>query len=246
MRDIKVLRTAFGILGNIFGILLFMAPMITFKRIIRKRSTEQFSSIPYAIALLNCLLSVWYSLPFVSPDNLLVTIVNSIGAGLEATYVLIFLIFAPKKEKAKICGCLFVVLSIFSCLALVSLSAFHGNKRKLLCGFAFTVSCIMMYGSPLSVVRLVIKSKSVEYMPFFLSLAVFICSISWSIFALLGKDPFILVPNGIGTLLGAVQLILYAIYRDNRREVKKDEMNESVEMRTGELQDTKLANTQDA
>lgn len=92
-----------------------------------------------------------YSLPFVSPDNLLVTIVNSIGAGLEATYVLIFLIFAPKKEKAKICGYLVVVFSIVSCVALVSLLAFHGNKRKLLCGFAFTVSCIMMYGSPLSV-----------------------------------------------------------------------------------------------
>ncbi|KAM3361068.1 hypothetical protein P3S68_015922 [Capsicum galapagoense] len=124
MRDIKILRTAFGILGDAFGILLFMAPMITFKRIIRKRSTEQFSCIPYVIALLNCLLSVWYSLPFVSPDNLLVTFVNSIGAGLEATYVLIFLIFAPKKEKAKICGYLLVVLSIFSCLALVSLLAF--------------------------------------------------------------------------------------------------------------------------
>ncbi|KAG5612143.1 hypothetical protein H5410_023424 [Solanum commersonii] len=246
MRDIKVLRTAFGILGNVFGVLLFMAPMITFKRIISKRSTEQFSSIPYVIALLNCLLSVWYSLPFVSPDNLLVTIVNSIGAGLEATYVLIFLIFAPKKEKAKICGYLFVVFSIVSCVALISLLAFHGNKRKLLCGFAFTISCIMMYGSPLSVMRLVIKSKSVEYMPFFLSLAVFICSISWFIFALLGKDPFILVPNVIGTLLGAVQLILYGIYRDNRGVVKKDEMNESIETRTGELQDKKLAYNEDA
>ncbi|KAH0695243.1 hypothetical protein KY285_022340 [Solanum tuberosum] len=219
---------------------------ITFKRIISKRSTEQFSSIPYVIALLNCLLSVWYSLPFVSPDNLLVTIVNSIGAGLEATYVLIFLIFAPKKEKAKICGYLFVVFSIVSCVALISLLAFHGNKRKLLCGFAFTTSCIMMYGSPLSVMRLVIKSKSVEYMPFFLSLAVFICSISWFIFALLGKDPFILVPNVIGTLLGAVQLILYGIYRDNRGVVKKDEMNESIETRTGELQDKKLAYNEDA
>ncbi|XP_006356303.1 bidirectional sugar transporter SWEET1-like [Solanum tuberosum] len=246
MRDIKVLRTAFGILGNVFGVLLFMSPMITFKRIISKRSTEQFSSIPYVIALLNCLLSVWYSLPFVSPDNLLVTIVNSIGAGLEATYVLIFLIFAPKKEKAKICGYLFVVFSIVSCVALISLLAFHGNKRKLLCGFAFTTSCIMMYGSPLSVMRLVIKSKSVEYMPFFLSLAVFICSISWFIFALLGKDPFILVPNVIGTLLGAVQLILYGIYRDNRGVVKKDEMNESIETRTGELQDKKLAYNEDA
>lgn len=149
MGDIKILRIAFGILGNVFGVLLSMVPMITFKRIIRKKSTEQFSCIPYVITLLNCLLSMWYGLPFVSPNNVLVVYVSSIGGVLEAIYVLIFLIFAPKKEKAKICGYLFVVLSIFSCLALVSLLAFHGNKRKLLCGFAFTVSCIMMYGSPL-------------------------------------------------------------------------------------------------
>ncbi|XP_059280157.1 bidirectional sugar transporter SWEET1-like isoform X2 [Lycium ferocissimum] len=210
---------------------------ITFKRIIRKRSTEQFSCMPYVIALLTSLVTAWYSLPFVSPDNLLVTIISSIGIGLEATYVLIFLIFSSKKEKAKICGYLFVVFSIFSCLALVSMLAFKGNKRKLLCGFAYAVSCIMMYGSPLSVMMLVIKSKSVEYMPVFLSLSVLICSTSWSIFALLGKDPFILVPNVVGTLLGAVQLILYTIYRDNRREVKKDEMNDVVEMRIEKLQD---------
>ncbi|XP_019230659.1 PREDICTED: bidirectional sugar transporter SWEET1a-like isoform X2 [Nicotiana attenuata] len=218
---------------------------ITFKRIIRKKSTEQFSCMPYLISLLQCLLSAWYSLPFVSPNNLLVTVISAIGIGLEATYVLIFLIFTPKKGKAKICGYLFVVLSIFSSLALVSMLAFHGNKRKLFCGFAFAAACIMMYGSPLSVMRLVIKSKSVEYMPFFLSLSVFINSTSWLIFALLGKDPFIFVPNAAGTILGAVQLILYAVYHDKKGEVKKDEINESVDqMSTGKLQDEKIVDIQ--
>ncbi|XP_016464291.2 bidirectional sugar transporter SWEET1 isoform X1 [Nicotiana tabacum] len=217
---------------------------ITFKRIIRKKSTEQFSCMPYLISLLQCLLAAWYSLPFVSPNNLLVTVISAIGIGLEATYVLIFLIFSPKKGKAKICGYLFVVLSIFSSLALVSMLAFHGNRRKLFCGFAFAAACIMMYGSPLSVMRLVIKSKSVEYMPFFLSLSVFINSTSWSIFSLLGKDPFIFVPNAAGTILGAAQLILYVVYRD-KKGVKKDEINESVDqMRTGKLQDGKLVDIQ--
>jgi len=60
------------------------------------------------------------------------------------------------------------------------------------------------------------------------------------------SEVFVLqVPNVIGTLLGAVQLILYGIYRDNRGLVKKDEMNESIETRTGELQDKKLAYNED-
>nr|GLL17521.1 bidirectional sugar transporter SWEET1-like [Ipomoea trifida] len=113
------------------------------------------------------------------------------GAGLEAIYVLIFLIFAPKREKAKISGLLAVVLSIFSAVALVSLLALHAHARKIFCGFAAAIFSIIMYGSPLS----------------------------------------IMVPNGVGSMLGMVQLMLYAIYRGNKGEGKK--ANNSVEMEMG-------------
>ncbi|KAJ8541563.1 hypothetical protein K7X08_002379 [Anisodus acutangulus] len=242
MAIIKILHTLFGIFGNITGLFLFLAPMITFKRVIMNRSTEQFSGIPYVMALLNCLLSTWYGLPFVSPNNMLVSIINGTGAGLEAFYVLIFLIFAPKKEKAKISGILFVVLSIFSTVALVSMLALHGNKRKVFSGFAAAVFSIIMYGSPLSIMRLVIKTKSVEYMPFFLSLFVFLCGTSWFVYGFLGKDPFIAVPNGVGSLLGTAQLILYAIYRDNKGKSKKAEEDGRTEMELGKPQEKEVPN----
>ncbi|XP_059280164.1 bidirectional sugar transporter SWEET1-like isoform X2 [Lycium ferocissimum] len=208
------------------------------------RSTEQFSGIPYVMTLLNCLLSTWYGLPFVSPNNILVSIINGTGAGLEAFYVLVFLIFAPKKEKAKISGLLFFVLSIFSTVALVSMFALHGNKRKVFCGFAAAIFSIIMYGSPLSIMRLVIKTKSVEYMPFFLSLFVFLCGTSWFVYGLLGKDPFIAVPNGVGGLLGTAQLILYAIYRGNKGKGKKAEENGKADMELGKPQEKEVPNTQ--
>ncbi|KAL3504342.1 hypothetical protein ACH5RR_034183 [Cinchona calisaya] len=194
-----------------------------------KRSTEQFSGIPYVMALLNCLLYTWYGLPFVSPNNILVSIINGTGAAIESIYVLIFLIFAPKKEKAKIFGLLVFILSIFSAVALVSMLALHGNKRKLLCGFAGTIFSIVMYAAPLSVMRLVIKTKSVEYMPFFLSLFVFLCGTSWFIYGLIGKDPFLAVPNGFGTGLGAMQLILYAIYRKNKGGVTDKKKSTAID-----------------
>ena len=41
--------------------------------------------------------------------------------------------------------------------------------------------------------RLVIKTKSVKYMPFFLSLASFMNGVVWVIYACLKFDPYILV-----------------------------------------------------
>ena len=92
-----------------------------------------------------------YGLPFVSPNNILVTIINGTGAGIEIIYVFIFIYFAPKKEKAKILGLFSFVVAVFSVVVLVSLFALHGNARKLFCGFAAAIFSIIMYGSPLSI-----------------------------------------------------------------------------------------------
>ncbi|KAH0470228.1 hypothetical protein IEQ34_001786 [Dendrobium chrysotoxum] len=202
----EIAHFIFGIFGNATALFLFLSPIITFRRVIRKKSTEDFSGVPYG-------------LPFVSPNNMLVWTINGTGALIEAIYVLIFLIYAPKKVKARMFGLLALVSSLFAAVALISVLALHDNTRKLFCGSAATIFSICMYASPLSIMRLVIKTKSVEFMPFFLSLFVFLCGTSWFIYGLLGHDPFIIIPNGCGSALGAVQLILYVIYRNNKGEI---------------------------
>ncbi|XP_051139541.1 bidirectional sugar transporter SWEET1-like [Andrographis paniculata] len=210
----RILHIVFGVFGNATGLFLFLSPAVTFKRILSKKSTEQFSGIPYVMTLLNCLLSTWYGLPFISPNNYLVSIINGIGSGIEAVYVMIFLIYAPKKEKAKIFALLVLILTIFSAIALISMLVFHGSpkKKQSICGYAAMIFSILMYASPLSIMRMVIKTKSVEYMPFLLSLFVFLCGTSWFIYGLIGMDKFLYINNGFGCFLGMMQLILYAIY----------------------------------
>ncbi|MCL7023887.1 hypothetical protein MKW94_020049, partial [Papaver nudicaule] len=146
-------------------------------------------------------------LPFVSPHNILVTSINGIGA------VIVFIVYAPNKGKVQMTVLLALLLVVFVSISLVSVFAIHDhNFRKLFCGFAATIFSICMYASPLSVMRLVIQTKSVEVMPFFLSLFVFLCVTCWLAFGLLGRDPFLIVPNGVGCGLGELQLILYAIF----------------------------------
>ncbi|KAJ6953115.1 nodulin MtN3 family protein [Populus alba x Populus x berolinensis] len=243
----EIAHFLFGISGNATALFLFLAPTITFRRIIRSKSTELFSGIPYVMTMLNCLLSAWcgssrlfnylFSLrivlfyasynsilvwdAFCVKNNILVSTINGTGAAIEVIYVLTFIIYAPKKEKAKFIGLLTLVLTTFAGVALVSLVVLQGKSREILCGFAAAIFSIIMYGSPLSIMRTVIKTKSVEYMPFFLSLFVFLCGTSWFVFGLLGGDLFVSVPNGVGGGLGALQLILYFIYRNNKGEAKK-------------------------
>ncbi|KAL5982661.1 hypothetical protein ACLOJK_016736 [Asimina triloba] len=180
------------------SVIIFTAmELITFRRIIKSKSTEDFSGVPYVSTLLNNLLSAWYGLPFVSPHNLLVSTINGTGAVIESVYVIIFLIYAPKKGKVKIMGLLALALTVFAAVVLVSLIPLHGQKRKIFCGFAATIFSICMYASPLSIMRLVIRTKSVEFMPFFLSLFVFLCGTSWFIYGLLGRDPFVAVSRDL-------------------------------------------------
>ncbi|KAI3921251.1 hypothetical protein MKX01_030273 [Papaver californicum] len=186
----NILRFFCGICGNATALVLFLAPIITFHRIIKTKSTQQFSGVPYIMTLLSCLLSGWYGLPFVSPHNILVTTINGIGAVIEGIYVVIF-----KEVKCK-----------------MLVPGFNS-------GLAATIFSICMYASPLSVMKPVIRTKSVKYMPFFLSLFMFLCGTSWFAYGLHGGDPFIDVPNGFGCCLGALQLILYTNYRNPKGKV---------------------------
>ncbi|KAK4844393.1 hypothetical protein QYF36_019675 [Acer negundo] len=145
--------------------------------IVKGKSAQEFKSDPYVATLLNCMLWVFYGMPFVHPDSLLVLTINGCGFVIELAYITIFLIYSPVRKK-----------------------------------------------------RMVIKTKSVKYMPFTLSLAIFCNGIVWFIYALLKVDPYILVPNGLGSLFGLFQLGLYATYYKRTNWDEDDTRRSDVEL----------------
>ncbi|WMV34515.1 hypothetical protein MTR67_027900 [Solanum verrucosum] len=230
---VHTIQFVFGIVGNAATLFLFLVPTFTFKRIIENKSTEQFSGIPYVMTFLNCLLSAWYGLPFITSNNILIATINGAGAVIELIYVLIFFLYAPNKQKGKILAMLILVILAFAAAAVISVLAFHGKNRQLFCGTAATIFSIVMYASPMSIIRLVIKTKSVEYMPFFLSFAVVISCSCWFTYAMLGMDPFVGISTGVGLALGIVQLILYFIYCDKKILKKKTTATDESQQNMG-------------
>ncbi|XP_031257079.1 bidirectional sugar transporter SWEET3 [Pistacia vera] len=210
------LRLAVGVMGNAASLLLYAAPILTFSRVIRKKGTEGFSCIPYIIALLNCLLYTWYGLPIVSYrwENFPVVTINGLGILLEFSFILIYIWFASGRDKMKVAATLIPVILVFSITAIISGFLFHDHHhRKVFVGSVALVASVAMYGSPLVVVKQVIQTKSIEFMPFYLSFFSFIASSLWMAYGLLSHDLFLASPNLVGSPLGILQLVLYCKYR---------------------------------
>ncbi|KAI8564972.1 hypothetical protein RHMOL_Rhmol03G0224500 [Rhododendron molle] len=173
------LHVAVGVMGNVASTLLFAAPILTFSRVIRKKSTEEFSCVPYIIALLNCLLYTWYGLPV-----------------------------------KKVAMMTVPAILVFCVTATISAFLFHGHHhRKVFVGSVGLIASMAMYGSPLVVMKRVIKTKSVEFMPFYLSFFSFLASTLWLAYGLLSHDIVLASPNFVGSPSGILQLVLYFMYR---------------------------------
>ena len=61
----------------------------------------------------------------------------------------------------------------------------------------------------MTVIGTVLRTRSVEYMPLPLSAMTLLCSSSWLWYSVLVVDTFIMVPNGIGVILGILQVLCW-------------------------------------
>ncbi|KAE8010258.1 hypothetical protein FH972_006643 [Carpinus fangiana] len=200
-----------GVLGNIMSGLLYLSPTPTFWRIVKRRSTEEFESIPYICKLLNAYFWIYYGV--IKPNSLLVATVNMFGAIVEIIFLTIFLLLAPSRMKART-AILVAILDVGFPAAAVLVTQFllHAEMRIDVAGLLCIAFSMIAYASPLSAMKTVVTTKSVEYMPFLLSFIFFVNGGVWTAYAFLANDLFVGIPNGTGFFLGTAQLILYAMY----------------------------------
>ncbi|XP_049394426.1 bidirectional sugar transporter SWEET10-like [Solanum stenotomum] len=207
----------FGVLGNIISFIVFLSPIPTFNKIYKKKSTEGYQSIPYVIALFSCMLWIYYA--FLKTNTTLLITINSFGMLIETIYVGLFLYYAPKKARVNTVKMLLLtVVGGFGAIIVVTQFVFKGVVRGQIVGWICLIFSLCVFVAPLGIVRQVIKTKSVEYMPILLSVFLTISAVMWFFYGLLLKDVNIAAPNILGFIFGILQMILYAMYRkkDNK------------------------------
>ncbi|KAG5617620.1 hypothetical protein H5410_017444 [Solanum commersonii] len=213
---------AFGVLGNIVSFIVFLSPIPTFYNIYKKKSTEGYQSIPYVVALFSSVLWIYYAL-LKSNMPLLITI-NSFGMFIETIYVGFYLFYAPKKARVHTIKMLMLsVVGGFGAIVLVTEFLFKGVARGQIVGWVCLIFSLCVFVAPLGIVRQVIKTKSVEYMPLLLSVFLTLSAVMWFFYGLLLKDINIAAPNVLGFIFGILQIILYAIYSKKEKSIIKEQ-----------------------
>ncbi|XP_057801474.1 bidirectional sugar transporter SWEET5-like [Salvia miltiorrhiza] len=207
-------RFIIGIVGNVLSLLLFLSPGPTCLRIWRNQTTEEFHPYLYLASVMNCMFWVFYGLPVVHPDSILVISINSAGLILELIYLGIFFRYTTNRKRAIIICLLIVEIIMLAIVALITFLCFHSHtSRSMFVGIICVVCGIIMYASPLSVIGQVMKSQDPEFMPFWVCLAGFSNGVVWLIYACLKSfDLYIATGNGLGAAFGLFQLSVYAYY----------------------------------
>ncbi|KAK2391408.1 Nodulin MtN3 family protein [Trifolium repens] len=212
----------FGLLGNIISVMVFLAPLPTFYQIYKKKSTEGFQSVPYVVALLSAMLWIYYAL-VKNEDSIFLLTINSFGLVVESIYLAIFLVYASNNARLSTIK-LILLFNVFGFGAMLvsSLCLTTGPKRLSIIGWICLVFNISVFASPLCIIRHVIKTKSVTYMPLSLSFFLSLNAIMWFFYGFLLKDYYIALPNTLGFLFGIVQMVMYLIYRNSNKVVLKE------------------------
>jgi solute carrier family 50 protein (sugar transporter) len=111
------------------------------------------------------------------------------------------------------------VITVYVILATAGVT--HESHREIekIMGYIAVAINICMYGSPLEVMRSVIRAKSAAALPIVFSAMSFLNCALWVIFGIMDDDMFVLTPNAIATVLSAIQIGLYLKYPPHRGAV---------------------------
>ncbi|KAH1040087.1 hypothetical protein J1N35_041830 [Gossypium stocksii] len=216
MADHHSLAVVFGILGNIISVLVFLAPVPTFCRIYKKKSTESFQSLPYQVALFSCMLWLYYAL--IKKGAFLLITINAFGCVVETIYISMFLAYASKNSRMSAMKLFISVnLGLFSFILILTHFLLKSSIRIQVLGWICVAISVSVFAAPLNIMARVIRTKSVEFMPFTLSFFLTLSAVMWFAYGLFIKDLCVALPNVLGFILGMLQMLLYAIYRHSEK-----------------------------
>ena len=183
---------------------LFFCGVPICRQILKRKGTKEISGAPFMMGVVGG--SCWWTYGFLKHDQTLLY-VTSTQVVLYSLYLIFYWFMTFNKLKISLkCG---AVVSI--CVSLYLLVHFFGMKVHHPLGAVCLCLNVADFAAPLAGLKYVIRKRSTQTLPLPLCIANFMVSTEWFIYGLLVRDPYLILPNGIGSILASGQLIIFLV-----------------------------------
>lgn len=144
---------------------------------------------------------------------------------------------APAPHEKVVVGVIVAWFTFISCIVFIPMDSKH---REFIIGIAVNINMSFFYGSPLSIIFKVIKTKDSSWIHRQTMIMNTLCALFFLIFGIGQMDYFLIVPNGIGVLLGAVQLFLRLLIPCSEKTTRIEKS--SIELQTVDFKEETTSN----
>ena len=201
----------FGWVGAFVSICFFSSPILKFIQLIKKKI--QYKDINILIILGNYISSiVWLIYGYkISCTQLIVC--YSIGAFISLIWLWIYLIKMGKKQIT-LTLIYALILSALTFSLYITLAIIINDKDTL--GEVCFIVCSLSYISPTQLLIKVLNKKDYRIIPIISAIISGLGFGSWTIFGLFQFSATIIIPNLVGFIFSAAQIILYRVYKNKR------------------------------
>jgi len=130
---------------------------------------------------------------------------------------------APASHEKVVVAVITIWVVVITCICFLGVTK---RQQELIVGVTVNINLLFFYGAPLSTIFAVLKTRDSSSIHRWTMLMNTANASFWTAFGIGTKDYFILVPNGIGTVLGGIQMILCVIVPS--RTVRSSSTGESA------------------
>jgi len=180
------------------------------------KATQQLSGMPYVCQ--NASSFFWLTYAFMNHITSLL-LINMFGAIMSAYYMYLYYQITKNKRGYLVrvlLGQALFISSIFLLRYQINVNQMELDTALKWWGFAATCITIINFGSPLSTLRTVLKTKDSESIPLHLTLANLCGALTWTLYGILRFDRFIVLPNCIGSMLSILNVTVKYVYRQEK------------------------------
>lgn len=196
-----MLKRTLPVAGPLFFLALQVSSIQTALKIISQRSTGKLSHVPFVSLLINSF--IWTLYGWMRKD---LTVFLPNGTGIFAATFCIWAFHTNAEVKP------WSIYGIIASSLIAGVLLTSAGQVEVI-GLIGCVLSVLLSGSPLAVIKTVIKDRSTAALPFGTSFITWINNFSWSCYGyFVAKDHLIYGPSALGFLLSSIQMALFLRY----------------------------------